>query len=290
MPMNTTLDRRTGLAQRAVAGGGRGLAHLLDDLGGGQVALQTALAGGAERAGHAAPGLAGHADRRPVRVAHQHGLGAGAVVRRPERLAGGAVVAGQLLHRGDERRQQRGEGLPCRRGQVGHRGEVGGEVAEVVAGELVGPERGQAELGDDGAPLRGLEVGEVAGRQRALGGVEHEGKGGHGTFQCALCPDAPAMITGSVRKRPDMARFRTEPAIMPLTTGAGLGEQAAALGAREPDHDPARQADQTLGHQRARGVQREERTRRGRARAAGHPRPAPPGRRASRPRGTARRR
>ena len=54
-----------------------------------------------------------------------------------------------------------------------------------MAGELVGPERGQAELGDGGAPLRGLEVGEVAGRERALGRVEHEGQGGHGPFDCA---------------------------------------------------------------------------------------------------------
>ena len=36
---------------------------LLDDLGGRHVALQPALAGGAERAGHAAPGLARDADR-----------------------------------------------------------------------------------------------------------------------------------------------------------------------------------------------------------------------------------
>ena len=67
MPMNTTLDSRVGSPERPVAGGGRGLPNLVDDLAGGQVALQPALAGGAERAGHPAAGLAGDADRRPVR-------------------------------------------------------------------------------------------------------------------------------------------------------------------------------------------------------------------------------
>ena len=46
-------------ARDLVAGEGPGAGHdLLDDLGGGHVALQAALAGRAERARHAAPGLA----------------------------------------------------------------------------------------------------------------------------------------------------------------------------------------------------------------------------------------
>ena len=49
-----------------------------------------------------------------------------------------------------------------------------------MAGELIGPERGQTELGDSGPPLRGLEIGEVAGREGALRCVEHQREDGHG--------------------------------------------------------------------------------------------------------------
>ena len=63
---------------------------LLDDLGGRHVALQPALAGGAERAGHAAAGLRGDAHRDPVGVAHQHRLDQRAVEEPPQRLAGRA--------------------------------------------------------------------------------------------------------------------------------------------------------------------------------------------------------
>ena len=65
---------------------------LLDDLGRGHVALQPALAGGAERAGHAAARLAGDADRHAAGVAHQHGLDECSVEELPECLAGGALV------------------------------------------------------------------------------------------------------------------------------------------------------------------------------------------------------
>src|SRR6185312_14789612 len=44
-----------------------------------------------------------------------------------------------------------------------------------------------------------------------------------------------------------------------VAAGAGLGEQAAALGAHEPQHDPCGHADEALLQERARVVQREER-------------------------------
>ena len=59
---------------------------LLDDLGGGHVAVQPALAGGAERAGHAASGLGGHAHGDPAGVAHEHRLDQRAVEEPPQRL------------------------------------------------------------------------------------------------------------------------------------------------------------------------------------------------------------
>ena len=65
----------TGSAGHLVARQRPGAGHdLLDDLGGGHVALQAALAGRAERAGHPAAGLAGDAHGHPVGVAHQHRL------------------------------------------------------------------------------------------------------------------------------------------------------------------------------------------------------------------------
>jgi hypothetical protein len=103
----------------------------------------------------------------------------------PERLAGGAAVAGLLEHGSDERRQQRAQSGPRSGGQVRHRVDVGGEATEVVAGELVGAEAGQAELADRRPAVGRVEVGEVARRCGALRRVEHERKGGHGPFDCA---------------------------------------------------------------------------------------------------------
>ena len=73
------------------------------------------------------------------------------------------------------------------RGQVGHRGEVGGEPAEVVPGQLVGAVAGQPELGHRGPALGGGEVGQVARREGAPGRVEDE-REGHDQLDCARCP------------------------------------------------------------------------------------------------------
>ena len=86
--MKTTLLTRSGGARTAAGNlavdqrAGR-RDDLLDDLGGRQVAGQARLAGGAERAVHAAAGLARHADGDPVGVAHQHALDEGAVEEPP---------------------------------------------------------------------------------------------------------------------------------------------------------------------------------------------------------------
>ena len=122
--------------QRAGAGD-----DLLDDLGGGHVAGQAVLAGGAERAGHAAAGLAGDADRDPVGVAHQHRLDEGAVEEPPHRLAGGALVGLERAQRRHQLGQERGDDVVAlSHGQVGHRGRVVDQPREVVRGELLGPE------------------------------------------------------------------------------------------------------------------------------------------------------
>ena len=56
-----------------------------------------------------------------------------------------------------------------------------------------------------------------------------------------------------------------------VAAGAGLGEQAAALGAHEPQHDPCGHADEALRQERARVVQREGARRWPRAPAARRP-------------------
>ena len=112
MPMKTTLETRPGAAGHLVAGQRpRAGDDLLDDLGGGHVALEAALAGRAERAGHAAAGLAGDAHRDAARVAHQHRLDEGAVEEPPQGLAGGAPVGLQRAQRRHQRGQQRGDEL-----------------------------------------------------------------------------------------------------------------------------------------------------------------------------------
>ncbi len=172
---------------------------LLDDLGGAHVALQAALAGGAERAGHAAAGLAGHAHRRAARVAHQHRLDEGAVEELPQRLARGALVGLHRLQRRHQVRQQRADQLGALPGgQVGHLLRVVDQAGEVVRRELLGPEARQPVVLEQLLALGRGEVGEVARRllasarlledQRerghALGGLgsarRDGGDGGHG--------------------------------------------------------------------------------------------------------------
>jgi hypothetical protein len=94
----------------------------------------------------------------------------------PERLAGGAVVAGLLEHRRDERGQQPAQCVAGGRGQVGHRVDVRGEPAEIVAGELVGAEPRQTELADRGPAVGRVEVCEVARGLGAPRRVEHKGE------------------------------------------------------------------------------------------------------------------
>ena len=150
------------LVARERAGAGD---DLLDDLGGRHVALQAALAGGAERAGHAAAGLAGDAHGDPARVAHQHRLDQRAVEEPPQGLAGGALVGLERAQRRHQRRQQRRHQLVALRGrEVGHLRRVVDQAREVVGRELLGAEPRQPQLGGERGPLVGREVGEVARR------------------------------------------------------------------------------------------------------------------------------
>ncbi len=174
----------SGTAGDLVAGQGpRSGDDLLDDLAGGHVALQPALAGRAERAGHATAGLAGDAHGDPARVAHQHGLDERAVEQLPEGLAGGALVGLLDLERCHQVGQQSLDELGALAGrEVGHLRGVVDQPGEVVGGQLLGPEARKPELLEPCLALGRGEVGEVArwlGLRPAgpLGLLEDEGKG-----------------------------------------------------------------------------------------------------------------
>ena len=223
--MNTTFDSRPGPPGSSPRRGhpGRG-DDLLDDLGGGQVAGEAALAGGAERAGHAAAGLAGHADRDPVGVAHQHALDQRAVVQAPQRLAGRPGIGLQRADLGEQRGQQGRPDLRAHgRRQVGHRRRIVLEPAEVVPAQLVGAKRRQAEF-DDGGPAGGrVEIGEMGRRLGAAGRLEDERERGH---DASILPDSRATRQPSSRPLARARRSR-------LAGGFDLGH--LGVGHREAD-------------------------------------------------------
>jgi hypothetical protein len=164
--MKTTLGDPARAARHLATGQRPGAGDdLLDDLGGAHVALQAALTGGAERAGHAAAGLAGHAHGRAVGVAHEHRLDQGAVEELPQHLARGALVGLHGAQRGHQLGQQGPHqvgALPRR--QVGHLLGVVDQPREVVRGELLGAEAGQALLLQQRLALGRGEVGQVPRR------------------------------------------------------------------------------------------------------------------------------
>jgi hypothetical protein len=201
--MKTTLLTRPGPPGTSPRHGARARDDLLDDLGGRHVALETTLAGGAERAGHAAAGLAGDTDGGAVRVAHQHRLDERAVEELPERLARGALVG---LHRAQRRHQvgqQCGDELVALRGgKVRHLGRVVGQAPEVVHRQLLGAEAGQAHLLEQGLAAGLVEVGEVPRRLAAASGlVEDEGKGLDRLIALGHRTDHPIpSVTGTIQR------------------------------------------------------------------------------------------
>ena len=117
-------------------------AHLIDDFRCRQVAGQAGLTGGTEWARHPAACLAGDAQRRAIRVAHQNALEQRSVVRLPQGLAGITVVAGDVPDRGEQRREQGGAHLvPNGCGQIRHLVGVGLEPAVVLPSQLIRTER-----------------------------------------------------------------------------------------------------------------------------------------------------
>ena len=202
MPMNTTLETRPGPPGTSPRAMRPGAGHdLLDDLAGGHVPGQPGLAGGAERAVHAAAGLRGHAHRGAVAVAHQHRLDRRAVEQAPQGLASGAVVGRLLADRGEQLRgEDAGQLLALGGRDVGPLGRVVGEVAEVVLGDLRGAEALVAELGQRLLALGRGEVGQVARRLGAARGGEGQlaGRGGFGAMVTSTAGVSGASETASI--------------------------------------------------------------------------------------------
>ena len=170
---------------------------LLDDLGGRHVALQAALAGGAERAGHPAPGLGGDAHGDPVGVAHQHRLDQRAVERAATASCGWCRRRPPACARGHQRRQQRRHQLLAPGGgQVGHLCRVVDSAGRSSGGTAAGPGTPAAPVGDStAARSAAVEVGQVP---RRLGPtarlVEDQGEGG-------VLAHAPERTRSSARTR-----------------------------------------------------------------------------------------
>ncbi len=84
--------------------------NLLHDLAGREVTLEAGLPRCAERATHRAARLGGDADRRALRVPHEHGLDLRSVVGAPQPFRRGVVVG--ELHRVDGERERQLLGEP----------------------------------------------------------------------------------------------------------------------------------------------------------------------------------
>ena len=142
--------------------------HLLDDLARAEVAGEPRLAGGAEAAVHGAARLGGDAHRGAVRVVHEDGLDRRPVVEAPRpfhRLGAVGHRSGGQGEGGVQRRLD-GQALAQGEGEVGHLrdrqrpavkpvpdlahpvgGLVGHEVAQLLAGEVVGAGHGYQTTG-----------------------------------------------------------------------------------------------------------------------------------------------
>ena len=149
-----------------------GHTHLFDYFTGGHVTGQAKLAGGAERAAHAAADLRGDAQRGAGRVSHKHRFDEGAVEQLPQGLDGGAFVRHLAGHLGDELREKRGGGLAalgCRK--ISEFGGIHIEMAKVMVGELLDSELRQSEFGRFLDALLGRHIHKVQRRPTTAGMV-----------------------------------------------------------------------------------------------------------------------
>ena len=148
-----------------------GCKHLGDDLGGQHVALDTALARRTERAGHAAPGLGGDAQRGACRrvpsgrVVHEHRFDQRPTDETPQGLDGRTAIGALLGDLGDHGREPGlGDPSPGILGEVRPLGGVDLPSFEDVGVDLLGTESRQAKVLDGLDPLVVGEVDPVLAR------------------------------------------------------------------------------------------------------------------------------
>ena len=141
--------------------------HLVDDLGGREIASERHRPRGAERAREGAARLRGDADRAAtVPVAHQDGLDGMAVVRAKERLHG--AVGRRLLRLGDEGRERelRSEPRAEREGQIRHL-VIALDAAREPLPDLAGAVGGLAGRGEVGLEEFEIHVTKIGSREAA---------------------------------------------------------------------------------------------------------------------------
>ena len=149
--------------------------HLPDDLGCRQVALQAALTGGTEGAGHSAAGLRGDADRGAVAVPHDHRLDDRVIECAPRSLDRGAMICGLLPHRGQHRREPGLVNLLAEPGrQIGPARRVGVQPGEPLIRDLLGAKCRQPGRAHR---LDALFGGQIHPMHRWLAGIRDEPSG-----------------------------------------------------------------------------------------------------------------
>ena len=163
-----------------------GVMHLPDDLAGGQVTLQPALACGAERTGHATTGLRRDADGGASGVAHDDRLDHRPIESAPGGLDRQAGVRRLLADRHEQGREELVRNLlPDSGGQIGPAGRICVQAGKPLGRDLLGPEGGQPEFADRLDTLGRGEVhpvrrGPAAGRDELAGQIDGPGGRGHG--------------------------------------------------------------------------------------------------------------
>ncbi|SIA44519.1 Uncharacterised protein [Mycobacteroides abscessus subsp. abscessus] len=164
--------------QLAVTQGRRGIADLFQNLGGRQIACQSALAGGAERTGHTAPRLRGDAQRVAVRITHEHRFDGAAVMQAPQGFSGISRITGNLAQWLEQPGKQRlGHPAAGTGRQVRHRGRVTHQPSVILVGDLLGTKCGKPQFGDHVTALLKAHIGQMTGRHGTTRCVEDQRQG-----------------------------------------------------------------------------------------------------------------
>ena len=166
-------DHAPAFRARPFAVGIAGQQHLAHDLRRAEVAHPGLGAGVAERAVERASDLRGQAERAPVLLGDEDGLGLGAVVEADEPFAGGVGGGEHARDAGAGDAESRAQPGPQRPSEGGHLLERGRAAMVDPVPDLPGAEGGQVEPGQRLGELRPAQpdqVAPVSGRRRHVSG------------------------------------------------------------------------------------------------------------------------